>query len=197
MTQVIASLSHIVIQLMKGVLYQDKHPELWVSLLNMQSAIRDYTRVIGLDLFIDETEGFAFLREQNITDDDENSVHLPRLVIRRPLSYFVSLLCVLLRKKFVENDTTGGDSRVILTHQQILDMMLVFLPDRANEVKTKEQIEVCINKMLDFGFLRKLKNDTTNYEVQRIIKALVDANWLNNIDDKLREYQEYGQHTAI
>ncbi len=196
MTQSAASLSHVVIHLMKGVLYQDKHIELWNSLLNLQSAIREYTGVIGLDLYIDEAEGFAFLRQCEVAEDDKDNAHLPRLVQRRPLSYFVSLLCVLLRKKYVENDTAGGDSRVILTHQQILDMMLVFLPDRANEIKTKEQIESCIHKMIEFGFLRKLTNDTT-YEVQRIIKALIDASWLSNIDNKLREYQEHGQYIAV
>lgn len=193
MTHSNAALSRVVIHLMKGVIYQEKHLELWDSLLNLQSAIREYTNVIGLDLYVDEIEGFAFLRQRDIATDNMDNVHLPRLVQRRPLSYFVSLLCVLLRKKYVENDTAGGDSRVILSHQQILDMMLVFLPDRANEIKTKEQIELCIHKMLEFGFLRKLANNTT-YEVQRIIKALIDASWLSNIENKLREYQEHGQH---
>jgi hypothetical protein len=191
--------SHVTVQLMKGVLYQDKHPELWNALLNFQIAVRDYVAIIGLELVIDESESYAFLRQRHMTEEyeNENTPTLPRLIQRRPLSYPVSLLCLLLRKKLIENDTIGGNTRVILTHQQILDMMTVFLLDRVNEVKTKEQIETCINKLLDFGFLRRLKNDTAHYEVQRIIKALIDAEWLSDIANKLQEYQEHGQSSTI
>ena len=54
--------SLVLIQLFKGVLYQDKSPELWRDLLIFQGAIRDYFAVIGLQVLIDETEGYAFLR---------------------------------------------------------------------------------------------------------------------------------------
>lgn len=189
--------SHVTIHLMKGVIYQDKQPDLWNSLLNSQSSIRDYIAVIGLELFIDEAEGYAFLRQHTHPEEDEKDNELPRLIQRRPLSYPVSLLCLLLRKKLIENDTTGSTTRVIISHQNIIDMMILFLPDRANEVKTIEQVETCINKMLDFGFLRRLKNDVSHYEVQRIIKALIDAEWLSDFENKLREYQEYGQSSAI
>lgn len=185
-------LSTIVIHLMKGVLYQDKQPQLWNTLLNIQIAVRDYVTIVGLELIIDETEGFAFLRQCEFTDEGTTAA-LPRLIQRRQLSYSVSLLCILLRKKLIENDSAGESTRVILTHQQIINMMTVFLPDKTNEVKTIEQIETCINKIIDFGFLRRLKKDATHYEVQRIIKALINADWLNNIDAKLQEYLEHAQ----
>ncbi len=189
-------ISQITIHLMKHVLYQDKQPELWNSLLNNQTRVREYITVLNLELFIDETEGYAFLRQRTYSDEDEKNQELPRLIQRRPLSYSVSLLCLLLRKKLIENDTTGNTTRVIISHQNIIDMMTLFLPDRANEIKTKEQVETCINKMIDFGFLRRLKNDAANYEIQRIIKALIDAEWLNDFENKLREYEEYGQYST-
>lgn len=196
MTLINNPLSHVVIQLMKGVIYQDKQAELWNILLNIQASVREYVAVMGLELLIDELEGYAFLRQCNFTEEDETSSELPRLVQRRQLNYSVSLLCVLLRKKLIENDTAGASTRVILTHQEILDMMSVFLPGRANEVKTGDQINACINKIVDYGFLRELKNDAKCYEIQRIMKAFVDADWLNNIENKLREYSEYGQSIA-
>ncbi|HEX4044420.1 MAG TPA: DUF4194 domain-containing protein [Gammaproteobacteria bacterium] len=187
-------LSLVTIHLLKGVLYHDKHPELWQGLLNVQGAVRDYIAVIGLELLIDETEGFAFLRQNEIAEGDVQASALPRLVQRRQLNYYVSLLCVLLRKKLIENDTTGGSSRLIINQQQIVNMMMVYLPERSNEIKTAEQIEVCINKMLELGFLRRLKNSNDHYyEIQRIIKAFVDADWLQRIDEKLQEYQAYAQ----
>lgn len=88
----------IAVTRVKGVVYLDRHPEMWHILLRDQASIRDYITVIGLELFIDKNEGFAFLR-QKIDDEHADQETLPQLISRRPLSYPVSLLCVLLRKK--------------------------------------------------------------------------------------------------
>lgn len=189
-----ASLSRVVIYLMKQVLYRDKQPELWNLLLNLQPAAIEYIQVLGLELLIDASEGYAFLRQMILPEDEEQN--FPRLIQRRQLSYSVSLLCVLLRKKLIENDTAGSETRVILSEQQIIDMMKIYLPEQANEVKTSEQIEAGIKKMIDFGFLRPLKNNSQHYEVQRIIKALIDANWLANLEHRIKEYQDYAQSNA-
>lgn len=182
----------VIIHLLKGVLYNDKQPELWRDLLSLQAAVRDYLAVIGLQVFIDETEGYAFLRQQP-EDEDQEGPGLPRLIQRRQLSYPVSLLCVLLRKKLIEQDASGGETRVILTRAEIVDMLRVFLPQSHNEAKTVEQIDRHINRVIDHGFLRRLRGEEEVYEVRRIIKALVDANWLGDIAAKLEEYQAYAR----
>lgn len=184
--------SLVLIQLFKGVLYQDKSPELWRDLLTYQAAIHDYFAIIGLQVLIDETEGYAFLRQRpEEAEENEDAPALPRLVQRRQLSYPVSLLCVLLRKKLIEQDATGGETRVILSREQIVDMLRVFLPEGSNEAKTVEQIESHIRKVTDYGFLRRLKGDEERYEVRRIIKALVDADWLGDLTQKLEAYQAH------
>ena len=89
----------MLIQLCKGVLYGDKSPELWRDLLTYQASIHDYFAVLGLSVRIDETEGYAFLQQRSTAEESDENPELPRLVQRRQLSYPVSLLCVLLRKK--------------------------------------------------------------------------------------------------
>lgn len=189
--------SLVLISLFKGVLYQDKSPELWRDLLTYQNAVRDYVAVLGLQVLLDETEGYAFLRQrpEEAAEDDE-TVPLPRLVQRRQLSYPVSLLCVLLRKKLIEQDAVGGETRVILSRAQIVDMMRVFLPEGSNEAKTMEQIESHIRKVADYGFLRPLKGDEERFEVRRILKALVDADWLGDLDRKLEAYRAHADALA-
>jgi hypothetical protein len=189
--------SLVLIQLFKGVLYQDKSPELWRDLLIFQGAVRDYFAVIGLQVLIDETEGYAFLRQRpEATDEEAGTPALPPLVQRRQLSYPVSLLCVLLRKKLIEQDAAGGETRVILSREQIVDMMRVFLPEGSNEAKTVEQIESHLRKVVDYGFLRRLKGDEERFEVRRIIKALVDADWLGDLAEKLETYQAHADTLA-
>lgn len=186
-----ASLGLVVVSLMKGVVYRDQHPAVWLQLEEIHGAVLDYVRVMGLDLIIDEAEGYAFLRQLGEQEIDESAQQLPRLVARRPLSFPVSLLCVLLRKKMVELDATGGDARLILTREQIVEMMRVFLPDRANEARLFDQIDTHINKVAEFGFLKKLAGNPPAWEVRRIIKALVDADWLADFNEKLKVYRDH------
>ena len=141
---------------------------------------------LGLQVVIDEAEGYAFLRQRPVDEDDDR--HLPRLIPRRSLSFHVSLLLALLRKKLAEFDAHGGDSRLMLSREQITEMIRVFLPPTSNEARLTDQIDAHINKAVDYGFLRQAKNTEQVYEVRRILKAFVDGQWLADLDEKLAEY---------
>ena len=49
---------------MKGVVYRDTHDRAWKHLLQLQPQVRDYVEVLGLQVVIDEAEGYAFLRQR-------------------------------------------------------------------------------------------------------------------------------------
>ncbi len=184
-------LSALVILLLKGVIYQEADVGLWNALLNLQARVRDYVAVLSLELVLDEAEGYAFLRSRTINEDDA-APKLPRLVARRPLSFPVSLLLALLRKKLAEFDASGGDTRLVLTRDEIVELVRVFLPESSNEAKLIDQIETHLNKIVELGFLRKLKpstGQTTVFEVRRILKSFVDAQWLDDFDKRLAAYQ--------
>jgi hypothetical protein len=180
-------LSQAVTQLMKGVVYRDTHEKAWQHLLALQPQVRDYVAVLGLLVVIDEAEGYAFLR-QRPADDPAEGKSLPRLIPRRSLSFHVSLLLALLRKKLAEFDAHGGDSRLMLSRDQITEMIRVFLPPTSNEARLTDQIDAHINKAVEYGFLRQAKNTEQVYEVRRILKAFVDGQWLADFDEKLAEY---------
>ena len=80
-------------------------------MLRLQARIRDYVAVMGLDLVVDEAEGYAFLKSRS-QSAAAASDGLPRLIARRPLSFPVSLLLALLRKKLAEFDAAGADTRL-------------------------------------------------------------------------------------
>ena len=190
-----ADLSVLLISLLKGVLYRENDERLWAALLNLQARVRDYAAVLNLELVLDEAEGYAFLKSRPEPADDDPAPRLPRLVARRPLSFPVSLLLALLRKKLAESDAGGGDTRLVLGRDDIVELVRVFLPDGPNEAKLIDQIETTINKVVESGFLRKLKPGgalvagPASYEVRRILKAFVDAQWLAEFDARLAIYQ--------
>ena len=188
-------LSALVILLLKGVIYQEADAGLWNALLNLQARVRDYVAVLGLELMLDEAEGYAFLRSRQESEDDA-APKIPRLVARRPLSFPVSLLLALLRKKLAEFDASGGDTRLVLTRDEIVELIRVFLPESSNEARLIDQIETHLNKIVELGFLRRLKASAANqggqaavFEVRRILKAFVDAQWLADFDARLATYQ--------
>jgi len=190
-----ADLSVLLISLLKSVIYRDGNERLWAALLNLQARVRDYVTVLNLELVLDEAEGYAFLKSRPEPADDDPAPRLPRLVARRPLSFAVSLLLALLRKKLAEFDAGGGDTRLVLSRDDIVELVRVFLPDGSNEAKLIDQIETTINKVVELGFLHKLKPvggaalGPASYEVRRILKAFVDAQWLAEFDARLATYQ--------
>ena len=158
-----ADLSVLAITLLKGVIYKDGNEPLWGALLGLQARVRDYMAALNLELVLDEAEGYAFLKSRPELAEDEDAPKLPRLIARRPLSFPVSLLLALLRKKLAEFDAGGGDTRLVLTREDIVEL----------------------------GFLRRLKTagGPPSFEVRRILKAFVDAQWLAEFDTRLAAYQ--------
>ncbi|MCK5896103.1 MAG: DUF4194 domain-containing protein [Cocleimonas sp.] len=183
----------ILVQLLKGVIYEDRHVKLWLSLLQLQAAVRDYFRVVGLELYLDESEGYAFLKQQLIDNDNDDQLTVPRLIPQRSLTFPVSLLLVMLRKRLAEEDAIGGATRVVLSRDQIIDMMLLFMPEQKNEARLNDQINTAINRGIDYGFLRKLKGDKETLEIRRILKAFVDAQWLDEFQQHLDSYQAHAE----
>ena len=180
------ALSQATTQLMKGVVYRDTHEKAWRALLQVQVHVRDYVRVLGLTVVVDESEGYAFLRSlPDITDDETAAI--PRLVPRRALSFHVSLLLALLRKKLAESDARNSDTKLVLTRDQLVELVRLFLPESSNDARLVDQIETHIGKVVELGFLRKVK-DQNAYEVRRIVKAFVDGQWLSEFNERLAEY---------
>ena len=182
-------LSSVVVPLLKGVLYREDNPGLWDALVHLQASVRDYVAILGLELMLDEAEGYAFLRSRQSEDEDGQSA-IPRLVARRQLSYPVSLLLVLLRKKLAEFDAGGGDTRLILSRDEVVELIRIFLPAGSNEVKLIDQVDGTLNKIAEMGFIRRLRGQGQMIEVRRIIKAFVDAQWLADFDERLAEYRQ-------
>lgn len=183
-------LSVVAVRLLKGVVHRDDDLALWGDLLDLQNRLRDHMAVLGLNLFLDEAEGYAFLK--SLPAPEEGGEAIPRLVARRPLSYPVSLLLALLRRKLAEADASGGDLRLVVSLDDLLEMVRTFLPERRDEAKVVDRIAEHARKIADLGFLRPLKGATgreQRYEVRRILKAFVDAQWLSEFDARLETYR--------
>ena len=178
------AIASAIIRLMQGVVYRGSDEDTWLTLERSGAGVRDHFATIGVDVVSDDTEGYAYLRSR----PEEGEEALPRLVRRRALSYNVSLLLVLLRERLVDFETTGGDGRMVLTTEQIVEMLRLFQADTTNDARLVDQAEATIKKAAELGFLRQLRGQGEHWEVRRILKAYVDAQTLSDFAAKLREY---------
>jgi hypothetical protein len=175
---------------MKGVVYRDTHEKVWWYLTQLQPQVRDYVAVLGLEVVVDEAEGYGFLRSAPESGASEEGTAPVRLVPRRQLSFHVSLVLALLRKKLAEFDAGAGDAdtRLMLSRDQIVEMIRLFLPAGSNEARLVDQIDSHITKVVELGFLRRMKGQESVFEVRRIVKAFVDGQWLSEFNERLSAY---------
>ena len=197
------ALSALLINLLKKVLYRTDDEAQFGNLLRFENRVREYMSLLNLELVVDEQERYAYLKSPDDNEDAESESRIPRLVARRQLTYPVSLMLVLLRKKLLEFDKASEDTRLILSRDDIVDMVRVFMPDGSNEVLQIKHVEEAINKIVSLGFLQVLKStgmqsaNQSMYEVRRIIKSFVDAQWASDFDERLASYQSHLNGTLI
>lgn len=178
-------IARTIIRLMQGVVYRETDEDTWLVLERRGAGVRDHFDTLGVDVVVDDTEGYAYLRSRPDVEGEET---LPRLVRRRALTYNVSLLLVLLRKRLVEFETAGAEGRLVLTTAQIVELLRVFQADTTNDARIVDQVERTIGKAAELGFLRPLRGQAGHWEVRRILKAYVDAETLSDFATRLQEY---------
>lgn len=182
-------ISQVVINLMRGILYKEDKPKVWETMEHVEGPVRDYLSVINLDLHIFESDGFAYLQSK---EQEEGTPSLPRIMVRRPLSYPVSLMLALLRRKLTEHDTYSSEPRLIIDVVDFTDMVSTFFPTSNNEVKVLKRMDAHLQRINDLGFIRFLDAKKEKFEVKRILKAYIDAQWLRDFNGKLEEYLTHG-----
>ena len=177
----------VILKLFKNILYHDDTTS-WTRLLRHANPIREYFGRIGLALQINESEGYAYLQQPDL--DDEKAKPLPRLTQRRALSYQDTLMCVLLRERLQQFDARElASTRLVLSKAEILDMLRLFFGEQNDQIAFVRNVDRLIKKMDDLGILKKLKSsEGERYEVRRILKALISADVLVEIREKIEKH---------
>lgn len=174
--------SKAAIALLRGIVFKERQWELWDTILEDKKLLEEYFSRLGLELLIDEIDEYAYLKQIE-------SEELPRLIPRHQLSYPVSLLLVLLRKQLGEYDAINGDSQLMVTRADIVEKLRPFFVSKTNEIKFVAEVDRYIQRVEEMGFLRAVKNQPDTYGVERILRSFVTANWLNEFEQRLRDYQ--------
>jgi len=160
--------------LLRGPLHAEDAPAVWESVTTLGPVLRDHLSVLGMRLVVDDVERYAYLRAVEDLPDG-----MPRLVRRHSLPFGATVLLILLRQQLTTAEIDGATPRLIVTADEMVEMLRLYHRDGIAD----ERIALDISGLEKLGYLRKLRGTTDTYEVRRIIKALVTADWI----------AEYGQ----
>lgn len=182
--------AHVIIKLLQGAIYADDK-SLWRDLQSYATPIQDYFAKIGVELDISEEDGFARIKQPEADETDENP--LPRLMRKQSLNYETTLLCVILREAIEEFDIKSDNTKLFLTQKEIKEKIEHFYKEQPNKSKLWKELSTPINHLVKIGVLKSTRQDDVNkdnnqYEVKRIIKALVSNQKLEEIKNKLQGY---------
>lgn len=177
----------VIVKLLQGAVYSED--KLWDGLILCQTPIDRFFRQIGIELIVEEKDGYAFLRQK----EDEEGKTLG-LIRRMPLTYEQTLLCVLLREWLDEFEITDTETRnLYITHKQFRERIEMFFKEKSNQAKLLRNLDTLIKDILNLDFLKKIEDspypDERKYEVRRIIKSKITADKLLEFKQKLTNYE--------
>ncbi|MET3875633.1 DUF4194 domain-containing protein [Chitinophaga sp. OAE865] len=183
----ISPFAHVFLKLMQGPVYEEDK-SYWKDLLGWQTELSKYLQQTGLQLVVNESDGFARIVQPET--DDTTDKPLPRLMRKTRLTYEATLLCIVLREALDEFDIQGNGTRLFMTQKEIKERLALFFKERHNKSKLLKDLNKPINSLLNVGVLKSTREDAANkelhqYEVKRIIKALVNNEKLEEIKSKL------------
>jgi Domain of unknown function (DUF4194) len=163
----------------------------WRDLQAWKSPVQEFFAKIGLELLINETDGFARIIQPEADEHDEDP--LPRLMRKQTMNYETTLLCVILREILEESDVINDGKKLFLTQKDIKERIELFYKEQTNKSKLWKDLAKPINNLQNIGILKLTREDVTNrdnnqYEVKRIIKAIVSNEKLEEIKSKLENY---------
>jgi Domain of unknown function (DUF4194) len=181
--------AHVIIKLLQGPIYADESS--WRDLRAWESPIHEYFGKIGLELVINETDGFGRIVQQEAEDNEDNP--LPRLMRKQTMNYETTLLCVILREMLEELDILSEATKLFVTQKEIKERIELFYKEVANRSRLWRDLAKPINNLQGMGILKLIREDSANkdknqFEVKRIIKALISNEKLEEVRNKLKEY---------
>jgi hypothetical protein len=163
------------VNLLRGVVYSDDG-RTWDLLLPSRSQLESYFAHLGLLLVVDESEGFAYVRQIGEDEVPEGYERLPKLIHKARLGYDVTLLCVLLRealRRFDEEEV--HNERCVIETTALFDEWKTFFPPQQDEVRCRRELHAALAKLESLGFVRKFADEPESWEIRRILKARLPA----------------------
>ncbi|MDF1813129.1 MAG: DUF4194 domain-containing protein [Verrucomicrobiales bacterium] len=110
------------VKLLQDVVYASDDSSTWSELLASRNRLVDYFARIGLTLVVDESNGYAYLRQldTDLESLDKDYAELPKLYRQSRLGYGASLICVILREALRRYESEDFESELCVVAEEEL-----------------------------------------------------------------------------
>ena len=175
-------------KLLQGPVFEDQS-DIWTEINQYEIELIQYFEKIAINLIIDKRDGYAYLKQMEL-DDTGATIGLIR---RIPLSYELTLVCVLLREWLLEFESEDMETlNLYITPKQFRDRLELFFKEKTNVLKFIRELNKYLGDCEKMGFLKlvhkdNLDSDEDRYEVKRIIKARITNDELSHFKQLLED----------
>lgn len=175
-------------RLLQGPVFEDQS-ENWQGIIQYQVELTKYFERIAIELIIDKRDGYAYLKQIEL-DESGTTIGLIR---RIPLTYELTLVCVLLREWLQEFESDDVETaNLYITPKQFRDRLEMFFKEKTNELKFVKELNNHLVSCEKMGFLKSIgkspnNSDEDRYEVKRIIKARITNEELSRFKQILED----------
>lgn len=184
----IAPYAKSAVKLLQGPVFEDQR-DVWNEVLQYQVELTQYFERIALEVVIDKRDGYAYLKQIEL-DELGSTIGLIR---RMPLTYDLTLVCVLLREWLLEFESSDLETaNLYITPKEFRDRMEMFFKEKTNELKFIKELNRHLEDCVKMGFLKLVHKDGVSpdeyrYEVKRILKARVTTEELSKFKQQLED----------
>lgn len=185
--------SQVCIKLLQGPIFrQNANDKLWEKLEMYESDIQAFFAILGVSVAIDKADGFAFLQQNDLNEEDDN---VSRLIRQTPLTEEQSFLCILLRDELNKfdnpNNSQNKSSVLILRESELYEQFAMFFPQKTDQITARNSFKKNLSRLCDLGLLKEQNPDDTEkeseYEVRRYVRAKIDSEFCEEFMRKLNE----------
>lgn len=185
--------SQVCIKLLQGPLFrQNVNDKLWEKLEMYESDIQAFFAILGVSVAIDKADGFAFLQQNDLNEEDDN---VSRLIRQIPLTEEQSFLCILLRDELNKfdnpNNSQNKSSVLILRESELYEQYAMFYASKTDLVTARANFKKNLNRLCELGLLKEQNPDDmekeSEYEVRRYVRAKIDSEFCEEFMRKLKE----------
>lgn len=203
--------SGVAVKLLKGPVYKKREKkEIWDTLLTYKGALDEYFGVLGLKVFLEGIDGYAFLEEvgemleKGMEEEDEkeettSQEKLPRLIKKTPLSYSASMLLVLLRYEIEKFEVSESEADyAIMRKSEIAGLYKSFTKDKSDEVRQMKSLDTTLRLLVRLTYLfprgdalsESEISDDAEFELSPIIKARIDIAFMKELLNKMKKSEK-------
>ena len=185
--------SQVCIKLLQGPLFrQNVNDKLWEKLEMYESDIQAFFAILGVSVAIDKADGFAFLQQNDLNEEDDN---VSRLIRQIPLTEEQSFLCILLRDELNKfdnpNNSQNKSSILILRESELYEQFAMFYTSKTDQITARANFKKNLNRLCELGLLKEQNPDDmekeSEYEVRRYVRAKIDSEFCEEFMKKLKE----------